>query len=434
MPPYTVPGVYVQEIPSLPPSVASVGTAIPAFIGYTQLHMGTGPMIQKISSFLDYQRIFGGPSLTGIVTFNLVANLYASTTLNQPSNRMFYSLQHYFMNGGGPCFIVSVGAYGTPATIDIEAGLAALDRYDEPTLYVIPDAFAQSAYYDLCQKAVAKCAALGDRTFLADVDQADLNDFAAGTTTSLKFRDTAFAGPSYGAAYAPYLETTIAPIVDPAAIATAAGTNTATLNRIKADIANLRIVLPPSPAMAAAYVVNDATRGVAHAPANMPVLGVTRPVLAFNESQLGNLNVDPIAGKSINVIRNFTGKGTLIWGARTLDGNSNEWRYVSVRRFFNMVEESVKKATMAYVFEPNNASTWQSVKTMVGNYLNLQWREGALMGAKPTDAYFVACGLGETMSPQDVLEGRLIVRIGMAVNRPAEFIILQFSHFMAANA
>ncbi|WP_225975103.1 phage tail sheath C-terminal domain-containing protein [Anseongella ginsenosidimutans] len=117
-------------------------------------------------------------------------------------------------------------------------------------------------------------------------------------------------------------------------------------------------------------------------------------------------------------------------GARTLDGNSNEWRYVSVRRFFNMVEESVKKATEPFVFEPNDANTWVKVRAMIENFLTLQWRAGALAGAKPEHAFYVKVGLGQTMTAQDILEGRMIVETGMAVVRPAEFIVLRFSHKM----
>jgi phage tail sheath protein FI len=140
------------------------------------------------------------------------------------------------------------------------------------------------------------------------------------------------------------------------------------------------------------------------------------------------LNVDAVAGKSINAIRTFTGKGTLVWGARTLDGNSNEWRYVSVRRFFNMVEESVKNATERFVFEPNTANTWIRVQTMIENFLDQQWRDGALAGSKPEEAYYVSVGLHKTMSAQDILEGRMNIEIGMAAVRPAEFIVLRFSH------
>ena len=140
------------------------------------------------------------------------------------------------------------------------------------------------------------------------------------------------------------------------------------------------------------------------------------------------MNVDADTGKSINVIRAFMGKGTLVWGARTLAGNDNEWRYVTVRRFFNMVEESVKKSTSWAVFEPNDANTWVKVRGMIENYLTQKWREGALMGATTRDAFFVRCGLGTTMNSKDILEGRMNIEIGMATVRPAEFIILEFSH------
>jgi phage tail sheath protein FI len=122
------------------------------------------------------------------------------------------------------------------------------------------------------------------------------------------------------------------------------------------------------------------------------------------------------------------GKGTLVWGARTLAGNDNEWRYIPVRRFFSVVEESIKKSTYWAVFEPNDANTWVKVRGMIENYLIQKWREGALAGATPKEAFFVKCGLGITMTSQDILEGRMNVEIGMAVVRPAEFIILKFSH------
>jgi phage tail sheath protein FI len=157
------------------------------------------------------------------------------------------------------------------------------------------------------------------------------------------------------------------------------------------------------------------------------VVAVTE--LIDNRAQ-AELNVDVVAGKSINIIRPFTGKGIMVWGARTLAGNDNEWRYVSVRRFYNMVEESTRKATEQFVFEANDANTWLRIRAMIENFLTLQWRAGALAGAKPEQAFFVRVGLGQTMSAIDILEGRMIIEIGMAVVRPAEFIILRFSHKM----
>jgi len=187
-------------------------------------------------------------------------------------------------------------------------------------------------------------------------------------------------------------------------------------------------VCPPSGAIAGIYALVDNQRGVWKAPANVSLNGVIAPAASFTASETDALNVDATGGKSINAIRAFAGKGTLVWGARTLAGNDNEWRYISVRRFFNMVEESIKKSTYWAVFEPNDANTWVKVRGMIENYLTQKWREGALAGATTKDAFFVRCGLGVTMSAQDILEGRMNVEIGMAVVRPAEFIILKFSH------
>jgi hypothetical protein len=189
-------------------------------------------------------------------------------------------------------------------------------------------------------------------------------------------------------------------------------------------------VVPPSGVMAGIYCQVDQNRGVWKAPANVSLSGITGLTEQINNEEQADLNVDVNAGKSINAIRAFAGRGLLVWGARTLAGNDNEWRYISVRRFFNMVEESLKKSTNWAVFEPNNAGLWTKVKAMIENYLTLKWREGALAGAKPDDAFFVNVGLGATMTQQDILEGRLIIEIGMAAVRPAEFIVLRFMHKM----
>ncbi|MCB0376500.1 MAG: phage tail sheath family protein, partial [Sinomicrobium sp.] len=108
--------------------------------------------------------------------------------------------------------------------------------------------------------------------------------------------------------------------------------------------------------------------------------------------------------------------------------NDNNWRYISVRRLFNTVEESCKKSTQFAVFEPNNASTWLKIKSMIDSYLYGLWQQGALAGSKPEEAYFTNVGLGKTMTSQDILEGRMIVEIGLAAVRPSEFVILRFSH------
>lgn len=199
---------------------------------------------------------------------------------------------------------------------------------------------------------------------------------------------------------------------------------------LKTELQDEFNTLPPSGAVVGVYARIDETRGVFKAPANATVNAVSTPTVLISRDVQNGLNVEPIAGKSINAIRVFAGKGVLVWGARTLAGNDNEWRYVPVRRFFIFAEESIKKATEQFVFEPNDANTWVKVRALIENFLRIQWQLGALAGARDDDAFFVRVGLGETMTQQDILEGRMIVEIGMAVVRPAEFIILRFSHKM----
>ncbi len=201
-------------------------------------------------------------------------------------------------------------------------------------------------------------------------------------------------------------------------------------NIVKEIKKTLGISLYPSSAMAGVYARVDNDRGVWKAPANVGVRLVKEPSVLVTDEQQGELNVDATSGKSINVIRKFAGKGTIVWGARTLAGNDNEWRYVPVRRLYIFIEESVKKATEFVVFEPNDAKTWLRTKTMIENFLSTLWRDGALAGAKPEQAFYVKVGLGETMTSLDILEGRMNIEIGLAAVRPAEFIILKFSHKM----
>ncbi|MCB0594640.1 MAG: phage tail sheath family protein [Lewinellaceae bacterium] len=206
--------------------------------------------------------------------------------------------------------------------------------------------------------------------------------------------------------------------------------NTQAYHAIKAKLDQEMMTLPPSSAIAGIYARVDGSRGVWKAPANVSVSNVLGPAEPITDEQQGRLNIDSTSGKSINAIRSFTGKGTLVWGARTLAGNSNEWRYISVRRLFITIEESVQKASAFAVFEPNDATTWLKVKAMIDNYLYGLWQQGALAGPKPESAYYVHVGLGKTMTTQDILEGRMNVEIGVAAVRPAEFIVLKFSHKM----
>jgi len=635
---YQTPGVYIEEIPKLPPSIAQVQTAIPAFIGFTEKAQELAPndlnkKPVKIGSLVEYELYFGygpTPEVTGI---NIDAgNNFLSASV-QNNYHLYDSLQLFYANGGGDCYIVSIGTYGlaTPSDTLFIEGIQQLEKEDEPTLLLFPDAatLPDTELANVQQAALAQCDDLKDRFAILDVQKNDPKGISFRNRIGINFL-------SYGAAYSPWLKVSLPKTVRYTDITNirragidtslsgltsdpeiqnrisetenayqdkkriedqtrllappngilnnrfialenafiASNTNTSFRNiieffytigqtvngyvnggtplsyqKLRADLtisiasnfdpvlAQVRMIeteaadkltdsyteydisalpdvtwpelhatadasdvigseatteaakrtllvnalkgifnnlsssyyslivtasanyaktldeslalafpvyqsiltgirksltsIPPSGAVAGVYALTDRTRGVWKAPANISLSNIIAPEVIFSKSELDALNIDAVAGKSVNAIRPFFGKGTLIFGARTLAGNNNEWRYISVRRFFNMVEESTKKATEQFVFEPNDANTWIKVQGMIDNFLNTLWRQGALQGAKPEHAYYVSVGLGKTMTALDILEGRMIVEIGMAVVRPAEFIILRFSHKLA---
>jgi phage tail sheath protein FI len=529
---YKTPGVFVEEISNLPPSVAGVATAIPAFIGYTDTGPagGESPIVKRITTLLEFITEFGTASPAKFSVSQSNASLSVERDKTKSNFSLFYAINHYFKNGGGPCYVVSIGNYeAMPSKDKFIEGVSALEKEDEPTLIVLTDAaclLGASDYYTVCTQAMAQCKKLGDRFTILDVVDGSSDSLRNAVSTNL----------DYGAAYTPYLQTSInysysedeisvtgsngspktwsysqsdllvtydgdssEPAVKIVAsgesivfevdsnnkltikgtsekkatdvvnawealtdtsvkesgysitasgagattvqhtdgsfeklasgtMSSLKGKNTGLYNQIKKVLGEQRVILPPSAAVAGIYARVDREVGVWKAPANVGIMSVIGPVEKITDEQQEGLNVDPTAGKSINAIRAFTGKGTLVWGARTLAGNDNEWRYVPVRRLFITVEESVKKASAFAVFEPNTQSTWLKVKSMIESYLYGLWQQGALAGADSSAAYYVNVGLGTTMTPQDVLEGRMIVEIGLAAVRPAEFIVLRFSH------
>lgn len=205
--------------------------------------------------------------------------------------------------------------------------------------------------------------------------------------------------------------------------------NLPVLNDLFAHMAARQGVLPPSAAMAGVYTTNDVQRGVWNAPANVSLASVSSPTVKISNLRQEDLNI-PINGLAINAIREFVGRGSVVWGARTLDGNSNDWRYIQIRRALIYIEESTKLALNKFVFAPNVGQTWVTVTAMINAFLQQMWSQGGLMGATPSEAFQVQCGEGSTMTAQDILEGRMVVQISLQLVRPAEFIILTFKQEM----
>ncbi|RFM33305.1 phage tail sheath family protein [Chitinophaga silvisoli] len=493
---FMTPGVYIEEKNAFPSSVVAVETAVPVFIGYTQIAERFGKSLlykpTRITSFAEFVENYGGgfhakfsiaaadPAKPS-ETFMINGAPYVVTINPKNTVYLYNSIRLFYANGGSNCYIVSVGTYGDkPDGIEIAGEdifgsdtkpnvFELLKKEFEPTLVVIPDAIAlgEAAYNSVYTKVLAHCQETQSRFGIFDLAQQTYTDKTEDVVK--KFRDgIGINALNYGAAYYPWLKTSIVQPsevtfenlddkVDLSALlpedaakkivttfkAVATPDNNAkknyhqslkaaspTYNSIIEEVRARLNELPPSGAIAGLYTMVDNNRGVWKSPANVSVNMVNAPAVNISHDEQKDLNVDVMAGKSINVIRPFPGIGVLVWGGRTLDGNSADWCYVNVRRTLIMIEQSIKLATRAYVFEPNDGTTWVTVKSMINNFLNNLWKQGALAGSSPDVAYDVQIGLGTTMTPQDILDGKMLITVKVAIVRPAEFIVITFQQQM----
>jgi len=418
--------------------------------------------------------------------------------------QLWYAMRMFFDNGGGPCWIVSVGSYGSEISDkDLKSGIEKYKDGVEPTIVGIPHAIklpevgtciaVQQAMLKHCGDEMKNRFAILD---IYDGDQPQQPDDPVAQFRNL----LGVNNLNFGAAYYPWLNTVVtqdrdvtflnfladdadklSASVDQLMLAVTPPSDegqwfwnrinvpsladskvkqsirefmqtkltkpyeelepeqqttidqinsllvetTPAFKQLRAEAIRQLNVLPPSGAMAGLYTFVDNNRGVWKAPANVSVNNAVSPCVPISDYLQRDLNVTPM-GKSINAIRSFIGEGVLVWGARTLDGNSQDWRYVNVRRTMIFLEESCRLAAKRMVFEPNVSSTWVTIKAMIENFLHSVWRQGALAGAVPTDAYSVHVGLGDTMTADDILEGILRVTVLVAISRPAEFIEITF--------
>nr|WP_262917719.1 phage tail sheath C-terminal domain-containing protein [Cognataquiflexum rubidum] len=516
------PGVYIEEKNAFPGSVVEVATAIPAFIGYTEKASRNGKSLlnipTRITSFAEYVELFGG-------AFNPLFKL--ETPQDGDKNRvsirdtefvikyakdnhlLFYnSIKLFYANGGGTCYIVSVGTYEGKDSLKInkdqllgygkdengkpiDGGLHSLEKEQEPTMVGIPEAvLLGKECYEIYREVLAHCNHMQNRIGIFDLFDG-YKSREKGDDPIDFFRDNiGIDFLSYAAAYYPWLYTTVVqkgevsfknldPEIDLESILPESNAQklilefpkneddfriafqkefpnisqipevalndffnkkkdhlhlglmatSPTYASILEEIRSMMNLLPSAAALAGIYTMVDNNRGVWKSPANVSLNAVIKPAVEISHEEQENLNVH-VSGKSINAIRTFPGVGTLVWGARTLDGNSLDWRYINVRRTIIMVEQSIKLALRAYVFEPNDANTWITVKSMIVSFLTEKWKQGALAGSSPEDAFDVQIGLGATMTGLDILQGKMLVSVKLAIVRPAEFIVVTFQQQM----
>jgi hypothetical protein len=486
---YKAPGVYIEETGDVPVTLPQSPTGIPVFVGYIgrDVDGGLAGVPVRIASFREFEDRFGkAPKTrydfsldkTGAPDLTAVA---ASRFLLQDAIRLFLENFH------GCCWVLPVKESGTdedpvvrsPSDFGDEVWKV-LETLEEPDLLVLPDAvlMPREECYSVYNAALHHCADVGNRFAILDVHDGDKprsgafeDDVISGQTG---FRSLIAAdGLSFGAAYYPWVKTSlrrgeelslamISPETRPAALdfiekdpavplegstrilfdetlalARADDVTDEDLDRaadvlmkvspacaamMKAMQAKENI-LPPSGAIAGTYAGSDANVGIWKAPANIALDTVVEPCVDLHTGELEDLYA-PGDGKAVNPIRHIPGRGTLAWGARTLDGNSLDWRYIQIRRLMSYIEQSIKTGMRNFVFSPNNAQTWAAVKQMIESFLTGLWKEGALLGKTPDDAFRVVIGLGSTMTDEDILNGYMRVVAYVSPLQPQEFIAL----------
>jgi phage tail sheath protein FI len=370
MPEIFIPGVYVEEPGAVPP-IAALATDIAGFVGLAEGLPGAAAPEDAIRSAVEFGKHWST----------------AATLAGDAPNLLWLAVQAYFANGGRQLHVVPVtlteAAAGGHATAvarlaDTDAAIIAA-----PDVQALPARLVPAGAADVTMRALVALAEAPGSNRFAIIDAPSGSGIAGVRGWRAGFDSRA------AALYWPWLQT-------------ADGTQ-----------------LPPSGPVAGAMAQADLARGVWKAPANLALVGVTA-VAAISKADQEVLNPE-----GINAIRAFTGKGLLVWGARTLSSDP-DWKYIPVRRLAVMLEASIARGLSWLVFEPNGPILWARVRSAVEGLLLDLWRQGALLGDKPERAWFVRCDAA-TMTADDLVNGRLVAEIGHAPLRPGEFLIFRFS-------
>ena len=391
IPEYLSPDVYVEETEIRAKTIEGVSKSTAGMVGFTQ----RGPINKPIlaTSFLEFQRVFGGYLDGSYGDYRFLP----------------HAVEGFFQNGGQRVYINRVAALDDSETgrgiagekncallisdeniigEDSEeagkrTGLFAFSNIAEIKIIAIPNGTSQkiqNAMIEHCEKMKNRFAVLDPKKC------ATLNEIR---------RQRSLYDTKHAALYYPWI-------------------------RIRHPATGEILSIPPSGHICGIYTRTDAQRGVHKAPANEAVEGVLGPDLQINKAQQAILNPH-----GINCLREFSGRGFRVWGARTTS-NDPLWKYINVQRLFLYLRESIEKGTQWIVFEPNDEKLWSRVKQTIWQFLTTVWESGALMGLTSEEAFLVMCDR-TTMTQDDIDNGRLVIVIGVAPLKPAEFVLFRIS-------
>ncbi|MET7966561.1 phage tail sheath subtilisin-like domain-containing protein [Micromonospora sp. NPDC005305] len=393
MPTYFSPGIYVEEVPSGARPIGPVGTSTAAFVGLTPNRTAHVNEALAVNSWSEFLRLYAdGEHLE-----------------STPLARAVFG---FLDNGGTRCWVVNVGEGGQlTGTGGKRGGLQLLEAIDEISILAAP------GYHDPVSHEALISTAERLRTMVAICDPPpDVADISRLTRVATPPKSS--GKPADG---------TPKPDDDPPGGDRPRQSDYATYYfpwiRVRDPLSGELVLTPPSGHVAGIWARTDALRGVHKAPANEPVRGAVD--LAYRVTRPEHDVLNP---KGVNVIRFFSGEGIRLWGARTLAAEASEWRYLNVRRLSIAIELAIAGGTRWMVFEPNDYTLWRSIRRDIGAFLTRVWRDGALLGRTPEEAFFVKCD--EETNPADVRDaGMVVAHIGIAVVKPAEFVVFKLSQW-----
>lgn len=376
---YQAPDLYIEEVALGARPIQAVGTSIAGFVGKapTRARLNEAVPITNRTQFLETYAdgIDGGNAFTRAVI-------------------------GFFDNGGSMCYVCNIDDEST----DLPAGLDLLGRIDEIAIVAAPGITGAAA----ADALLTHCELLKDRVAIIDVPEniPDVNtltrvDTGDDTDADSGARPRTSDG-GFGAVYYPWIE-----VVD--------------------SLSKLKVFTPPSGHIAGIWARTDATRGVHKAPANEIIRGALRVETRLSREEHGILN-----SAGVNAIRFYSSEGVRVMGARTVAPASSEYRYLNVRRLFSMVEESIAESMRWVIFEPNDRPLWDLIRRDVTAFLMRVWRDGALQGATPAQAFFVKCD-DETNPQENIDAGIVTTAIGMAPVKPAEFVVFRISQYAGSS-